>query len=685
MFWAYIDPGNGFIISNLGAWLIALIIGFSGIFLSFFKGIFKFLGKHRKTSTLSISILLISGLTIGGLFMYNKRPGFDKKIIILGFDGLSPDIIENMMKENKLPNFFRLKQQGSYAHLSTTNPSQSPVAWTGFATGQNPGKNGIYDFIIRDPRTYRLSLSISDIETAGPKKVINSKTFWQYATEKGIPSVIINCPLTFPPDRLNGKMISGMGVPDILGTEGTFSFYTSEKPDKNKDIGGKVFEVNKSDRMALELIGPRFKNIMGKVKNSMVPFAVSLKNNDAVSIKYENTEFELKKGQWSGWKEVNFKLGLLKNAKGIFKFYLVETRPEFKLYASPINFDPRKPLFKISYPDGYSKYLADNIGLFHTQGMPMDTWSVNENRLTEKAFLEQSDEILKEKESILDLELKSFKQGIIFSYFETPDIIQHMFWRYIDQEHPLYRQNTSQEYRGVIEDCYKKMDDIVGRVMEKINAEDTLIVLSDHGFGTFRRTAHINSWLRENGYLELKNPDAVSGKELLEDVDWSRTKAYAIGFGSIYINQKGREKNGIVNPGTETNMLKKEITQKLKLWFDDKYKKPVINNVYLGENIFHGKYSGKMPDIYLGFNIGYRASWQTALGGQPNGLIEDNLKKWSGDHLFDPVLIPGILFCNKRINKNNPSIYDITPTILKIIGLDDKNLKRCNLDGTPLF
>ena len=609
----------------------------------------------------------------------------DKKIIILGFDGLSPDIIENMMEENKLPNFSRLKQQGSYAHLSTTNPSQSPVAWTGFATGQNPGKNGIYDFIIRDPRTYRLSLSISDIETAGPKNVINSKTFWQYATEKGIPSVIINCPLTFPPDRLNGKMISGMGVPDILGTEGTFSFYTSEKPDKNKDIGGKVFEVNKSDRMALELIGPRFKNIMGKVKNSMVPFAVSLKNNDAVSIKYENTEFELKKGQWSGWKEVNFKLGLLKNAKGIFKFYLVETRPEFKLYASPINFDPRKPLFKISYPDGYSKYLADNIGLFHTQGMPMDTWSVNENRLTEKAFLEQSDEILKEKESILDLELKSFKQGIIFSYFETPDIIQHMFWRYIDQEHPLYRQNTSQEYRGVIEDCYKKMDDIVGRVMEKINPEDTLIVLSDHGFGTFRRTAHINSWLRENGYLELKNPDAVSGKELLEDVDWSRTKAYAIGFGSIYINQKGREKNGIVNPGTETNMLKKEITQKLKLWFDDKYKKPVINNVYLGENIFHGKYSGKMPDIYLGFNIGYRASWQTALGGQPNGLIEDNLKKWSGDHLFDPVLIPGILFCNKRINKNNPSIYDITPTILKIIGLDDKSLKKCGMDGTSLF
>ena len=195
----------------------------------------------------------------------------------------------------------------------------------------------------------------------------------------------------------------------------------------------------------------------------------------------------------------------------------------------------------------------------------------------------------------------------------------------------------------------------------------------------------LTGWLRENGYLELKNPDAVSGKELLEDVDWSRTKAYAIGFGSIYINQKGREKNGIVNPGTETNMLKKEITQKLKLWFDDKYKKPVINNVYLGENIFHGKYSGKMPDIYLGFNIGYRASWQTALGGQPNGLIEDNLKKWSGDHLFDPVLIPGILFCNKRINKNNPSIYDITPTILKIIGLDDKNLKRCNLDGTPLF
>lgn len=260
-----------------------------------------------------------------------------------------------------------------------------------------------------------------------------------------------------------------------------------------------------------------------------------------------------------------------------------------------------------------------------------------------------------------------------------------MFWRYTDPGHPLYEGSSPQEYKDMIKSWYIKMDGVLGDVMKRISKEDTLIVLSDHGFGTFRRAVHLNSWLRENGYLKLKDPYAESGAELLLDIDWSKTKAYAIGFGAIYINQEGRERNGIVKPDRETGLLKEEISQKLRHWYDEKYNKPVINKVYRQEEIFQGKHADEAPDLYVGFNIGYRASWQTALGAVPKGLIEDNLKKWSGDHLFDAALIPGVIFSNKEITKENPSIYDIAPTILERIGYNEGKLKKCDFDGSALF
>ena len=685
-FLGYIDPGTGFTIFGAGAWFIASALGLLGIFSVLFKKTFKFFRKHkRKISVTIVLLLILLGLAKIGVMIMTKESTFNKKIIVLGFDGLSPEIIELMMSEGKLPYFSRLKEQGSYRRLTTTNPSQSPVAWAGFATGQNPGKTGIFDFIIRNPQDYKLSLSLAHLDKGKPGRVVKSARFWQYASEKKIPVIIISCPLTFPPDKVYGRMLSGMGVPDILGTEGTFTFYTTETLDKTKDIGGNVFRIKKSPIMILDLIGPRVATLKQEAQNVKVPFKVILQDNKkSVIIEYQNNKLELPQGQWSGWTEVTFKAGL-KKIKGIFKFYLVEIEPEFKLYIRPINFDPRAPLFPISYPNDYSKELATHIGLFHTQGMPANTWAVNEKRLTEEPLLEQIDEIFKEKTAMLEYELDRFKKGVLFCYFEEADIIQHMFWRYRDPQHPLYEKDAPQEYKEKIETWYKKLDKVLGMLLDKIGRQDTIIVLSDHGFGTFRRAAHINTWLRQNRYLELKNPYAESGKELLEDIDWERTKAYSIGFGAIYINQEGREREGIVKPGQETEQVKEEISTKLKNWIDAKYNQSVVNNVYQREEIFWGDYATLAPDLYVGFNVGYRASWQTALGAVPKELIEDNLKKWSGDHLFDPNLIPGILLSNRKIAKEKPSIYDITPTILKTIGLDDRKFKECNFDGEPLF
>jgi predicted AlkP superfamily phosphohydrolase/phosphomutase len=365
--------------------------------------------------------------------------------------------------------------------------------------------------------------------------------------------------------------------------------------------------------------------------------------------------------------------------------YLLAVEPEFKLYITPINFDPRQPLFPISYPASYSKDLTRQLGLYYTQGMPMDTWAVNEGRLPEDVFLQQAEEIQKEKKAMLDFELNHFQKGVLFCYFEYADIIQHMFWRYIDREHPLYEENAPGAYKEIIGKAYEDLDKVLGSVLDRLDKDDILIVLSDHGFGTFRRAVHLNSWLKANGYLALKDASADSGDELLADVDWSKTKAYAIGFGAIYINQQGREGLGLVKPGRETEDLKEEIARKLTNWTDEKYHQPVINKVYKREQIFWGKDIGETPDLYVGFNKGYRASWQTAIGGAPGVLIEDNLKKWSGDHLFDPGLVPGVIFSSRKINREKPSIYDITPTLLKIIGYSDAEIKECDFDGQPLF
>ncbi|MFH1800612.1 MAG: alkaline phosphatase family protein [Candidatus Omnitrophota bacterium] len=680
----YVDPGSGYAFLNMSAWMITLLAGLFGAFIFFLRGIFRFIKKHKKPLMAAVIALILAGALIG-VFMKKTASPFDKKIIVLGMDALSPEIIEPMIRQGKLPNFARLKAMGSYDRLATTNPPQSPVAWAAFATGKNPGKNGIFDFIKRDPRTYGVELVFSGMDRGRPVRVLKAKGFWDYTSQRKVPTVVLACPDTFPAEKIFGRMLSGMGVPDILGTQGTFTFYTSEPLNTDQEMGGKVFPASTAQIQTMHLIGPRTMGPGGTPTNVRVPFKLTLQDKSRAAVEFQHKRTELEVGQWSGWNEVEFSLGFLKKTRGIFKFYLVETEPELKLYISPINFDPRSPLFPISYPENYSRELADRLGLYYTQGMPMDTWVLNEKRLSEKAFLQQAEEVHRERKAALDLELGRLKGGVLFCYFESVDIIQHMFWRYTDPQHPLYDQDAAEEYKEEIETWYKRMDDVLGDVLGRLGSQDTLIVLSDHGFGTFRRTVHLNNWLAEKGYLVRKESGEATEQIPLNGIDWSRTRAYALGFGGIYVNQKGRESQGIVEPGEETKTLKDKIASELKTWNDEKYAAPVVKNVYKQENIFRGPYAKEAPDLYVGFNPGYRASWQTAVGGMGTGLIEDNLKKWSGDHLFDPAAVPGVIFLNKKIIQAAPSICDITPTILKASGYTDEEIKERDFDGRPLF
>lgn len=677
---AYVDPGSGYVFLQnthfLWGWLLALFVFFLIPLKIFLKRIKRFLW----IIVALVIILFIIGVAMRAMM---DRTLDTPKVIILGIDAMDPGIVQKLIGEQRLPHFSSLKEQGAFSLFGTTNPAESVVAWSSFSTGLNPGAHGVFDFVMRDPQNYLPYLSLNEVSVKkGKPKIkihLKGKTLWGILSNNKIPCFVYFCPNTFPAQKISGKLISGMGVPDMLGVTGRFSFYTS-KPlrQEDKEARGKIIRITPEEGIILTgLYGPKITE-GNSVIESEIPLRISLRPQEQkIFLEFQKKHISLEKGNWSQWQRVSFKIGLFKKAHGTVRFYLKSIEPDFALYMSPINFDPGSPLFPISYPYNYSKKLAQRVGLFYTQGMPHDTWSLSEARLDEQAFLEQVDKVLEERRRILFTELADFKKGVFFFYFDTLDAIQHMFWRYLDEKHPLYEPDSA--YKETIFKYYEKMDQILGKVLEKIDKDTTLIVLSDHGFSSFRRSVNLNRWLLENNFLFLKK-GINEGGEFFEDIDWPKTKAYALGFGGIYINRAGREKYGFVTEA-EAEILKKEILDKLKQLRDSATGEKVIKNVYAAEEIFTGPYTKDAPDLFIGFNEGFRASWQTALGACPKTLFEDNRKKWSGDHLIDPDLVRGVIFVNKKAGLQGPHVTDIVPTILSLFNIP----KPEELQGKDLF
>jgi predicted AlkP superfamily phosphohydrolase/phosphomutase len=600
-----------------------------------------------------------------------------KKVIIIGLDGFEPKLAESMIRAGNLSNLARLQAQGGYSRLCTTYPAQTPVAWSSFATGKNPGGHGIFDFLRRDPKTYLPALALNRYEQKNvftPPQAVNlrrSAAVWDILTGAGISSTILRCPCTYPPDAIQGKMLAGVGVPDLRGGLGTSTFYTTE----NVTRAGESERVipllrNGGDTIHAHLIGPR----NPKDKSDFL-FEISLrvdKERGRVVIisKGQPNTLELSQGQWSNWLQVRFKLGLLQSVRGIVRFYLAEVTPDIKLYASPINFDPHAPLYPISSPPEYAGDLASSLGLYYTAGMAEDHDGLNNERFDETAFLTQCNTVLNERKKMMLHELGQFDEGLFYCLFDTPDRLQHMFWRFGEDHHPANRGEVNRQFRGVIEDHYQACDAIVGEAMRYADPQTLLIVLSDHGMNSFQRGLHLNSWLHEHGFLTLKRglqPGEDAG-DFFRSVDWSQTKAYAFGLGGIYLNLRGREAEGIVDL-SEAETIKSAIAKGLTGLTDPECNKVAVRSVMTRETLYHGPYTNEAPDLLVNFAVGYRVSWGTPLGGVPAGLFEDNTRKWGGDHVIDPSLVPGVLYMNHPIHATSPSLTDLAPTILSALNV----------------
>ncbi|MCZ6515659.1 MAG: alkaline phosphatase family protein, partial [Acidobacteria bacterium] len=377
-------------------------------------------------------------------------------------------------------------------------------------------------------------------------------------------------------------------------------------------------------------------------------------------------------GEYSEWVRLSFPTGTGLKVRGLARFYLGApkngNRTWFHLYVTPLNIDPEHPAMPISHPGYYATYLAKLIGPYATLGLAEDTWGLSEGAIDEAAFLKQSYDIHQEREKMFFASLDRLRQGTLVCVFDITDRLQHMFWRFLEKDHPANKgKNDFEAYRGTLEELYKNMDEMVGRVMRRTRKGDVLMVLSDHGFKSFQRGVNLNSWFLKNGYLALKDGAPESGA-WFQDVDWSRTKAFALGLGGMFLNMKGREGKGIVEP-SEAQRLKKEIIGKLNGLRDEEKGTVGINKIYDADEIYRGPYRENSPDMIIGYNVGYRVSWKGATGVVNDTVFDDNTKAWSGDHSVDPNMVPGVLFSSRKLPAKNPALMDLAPTILELFGV----------------
>ncbi len=660
---AYIGPGAGF--AFLSSFLVLFVTFFLALF-SFLSWPFRFLWR-----------------AIRGRKAY--KASRVNKIVILGLDGMEPTLADKYMAEGKLPNLSKLRKDGFYGRLRTTVPSISPVAWSSFMTGSEPSKHNIFDFLSRDPRTYLPDLSSARI--GNPKRVLSlgkyniplskpeirgmrkSVTFWKILGDKGVLSTVLRVPITFPPEKFKGHLLSGMCAPDLKGSQGTFSFYTTDESRTDRKEGGmNIPVVLKDGRVETYLSGPE-NSLLKKGGEVRLPVTVVVgPNGDGVTIEVSGQKIPLKTGTFSPWVRIAFKPGLGIKVQAICRFYVSSIRPHFEMYVTPLNIDPEKPALPISYPFYYSVYLAKLLGSFITLGEANDTWALNEGVLSEQAFLDLTYSNHMEWEAMVFNAMKNTKKGLVCCVFETTDSIQHMFLRYLDKGHPGVRAGQNKMGPQVIEDLYVRMDDLVGRVRAKLDAKSVLVVMSDHGFKSFRRGVNVNSWLWKNGYLALKDGKMSSG-EWFKDVDWDRTKAYGLGLGGIYLNVRGREAKGIIGPGAEVEELKADLVRRLSGLKDDDKGTIAINRLYDTAAIYSGPYKENAPELIVGYAEGYRASWDSVTGKVDTTIFEDNAKAWGGDHCIDPKVVPGVLFTSVPLKEKDPSIMDVAPTVLELFGV----------------
>ena len=686
------------------------------------------------------------------------------RVVVLGFDGADHRLVEKFLAEGRLPNLAKLAAQGSFSPLRPTIPAQTPVSWSTFSTGLSPGRTQIFDFLKRDPKTYRPEFAVATegkkpfllgsgnrggaaaagallaflvvfavgrlaLRRSLPAAVValvlaapagffsfrfgaflpeslptvhnnrQGTPFWEAAGAKGIRSVVLHVPVTFPAvDYEQGRLLSGLGVPDVRGRIGTPSYYTSDPffaPKNKNEFSVELVRLESNvGTIETEVFGP-YNKLFGEPPVVKTPMTLTV-SPDGGSLRIEPLGSEpvvLKPGEWSGWVNFVFAFNPVVKLSGIGRFHLAAISPEIQLYLSPIHFNPAKlpPGIKITAPGSLAKDLAKRFGLYKTMGWSIDTWSMSEETIDEPTFLDDVNFTASQYRKMMDGLLAEKDVRLYVQVYEFTDRVGHVMWRFLDPEHPAYDAEKAAKFAPSVEANYVVMDSIVGDAMKQLGKDDLLIVCSDHGFATWRRSINYNTWLVRNGFLALKGGDEKQADleqlfgqgEFWPNVDWSRTKAYSMGLGEIYVNLRGREAHGVVEPGADYDAVRQEIRTKLTALVDEATGRRPVEKVYFREEAYGSFDANVIPDVFVTNSDGYRVSWQASLGVVTPDLYEENRQVWSGDHCsVDPDVVPGILFSSRPLRTApRPNMADLPATIYKALGVTPPE----KLDGAPLF
>ncbi len=673
------------------------------------------------------------------------------RMVVLGVDGLDPDILIEVIERfpNETKNFQALAAQGQgIKDLVTACPPQSPVAWSNFITGMNPGGHGIFDFIHRDPASRGIKASImndepgEDLQLPGTSYKMpwggssepnrTGTPFWSLLGEAGIAADVWRMPINYPVTPGKGLSFPGMMTPAVDSAYGEATLYTT---DASVNIGkGRLSLVkNKDGRIATSIGGPTnsFQDIVRKdsegnevrlPKPSTVPMTIHITPaNDAVAIMIDGGEtLVLEPGEWSDFTTITYSMLPMgaSDMNGIVRFYLRSIEPEFEMYMSPVNMDPMAPAAVISEPQDAAAELAGDIGLYYTQGMAEDVGAYKKGMLTTEEFMDQVELVYTERNRMLDVALDRYTSseegGLLFFYYSTVDLGSHMMWRHTDEEHPDHDAALAAEssedwskregstWKDSVMDLILRMDPVLGHVRKQVGDDTAIMVMSDHGFAPFRRKFDLNSWLVDEGYLVLKpgfskelplGSDGFSevslgfavGKDSEGNVitgspvDWSKTRAYGVGFNGLYLNLQGREggeshgetfDGGIVKPGDEADELLRELKAKLEALVDPKDGEKPVLRCDIATDVYTGDRVAEAPDIQVGYNSGYGNSDEAAVGRITSDWLTDNLGgTFNGSHLMSPDVVAGILITNQTVKTQTQTLADLTATIMDFYGL----------------
>ena len=581
------------------------------------------------------------------------------KTLLLGFDSFDPNVFEELAGKNQLPNLEKFTQNGGYSRLEVCSPPQTEVSWTSIATGADPGGHGIFDFVHRDPATYMPYVSILPMRKGrlGEQFIppYTAKTFFEEAANLGYPATALWWPAMFParPD-MPVNTLPGLGTPDIRGQLGVGTFFSTEDEEKKKTRVMKLAQAGKG-RFTSSLPGPQTQGRQGPQTLSL-PITLEVTETTSATLVIDSRQIHLQLGEWSEIVELRFKAGMLMNIHAITRFILTRLDNVIRLYALPLQIHPLHTVWHYASSTSFSKKLWNDVGAYLTLGWPQDTTGLEDGCIDDQQFLNLCETIFERRIQILYYLMNGFSEGVLASIFDDLDRVQHMFFH---------------NRMDVVQDWYRRLDRFVGEVNDRVQAwrgKPRYLILSDHGFTLFQNKVHLNRWLVDHDYLCMND-----GGDHLGAVDWHKTKAYAVGLNSLYLNVAGREGQGIVR-ADEIEDLLAALKSQLLDWKDSSGS-PVVQKVRLKHETYSGPYTRLGPDLVIGYASGFLGSAETGLGKIPAISMEPNTDNWGADHSMDCDIVPGVVFANRDLRDFGAISFRDIPFLAIGKHLDQSNVK----------